>query len=316
MKISNIRKLPDYLRRLRADVDSLHDFYLGVNHRVFANTKSIQDLKKLNTELENKITNLNLQIIELEHMVRISSIRQKSSGVPNKVKTQLFADNHLLDQFYLELENNLRGSESEIMQKQKPYIKRFSQAAIDYKKYPVVDLGSGRGEFLELLSQNKIRGIGVDLNETMVERMHKKGLEAVNNDAITYLRESKSSSLGGVVGFHIAEHIPFDQLIELVSEARRVLVPGGFLLLETPNPESLQVGAFTFHYDPSHLKPIPPALLEFTAKFRGFERTEIIRLAPEIDETEIKDLEKKDQHLADAYRRLFGPRDYALLAYK
>jgi hypothetical protein len=100
-----------------------------------------------------------------------------------------------------------------------------------------------------------------------------------------------------------------------MAEAQRCLVKGGILLLETPNPESLFVGAFTFHYDPSHLKPLPPAIVQFSALFKGFEKAEIMRMQPELTEKQIKEA-TKNPTLQGALQRLYGPRDYALVAYK
>jgi O-antigen chain-terminating methyltransferase len=113
----------------------------------------------------------------------------------------------------------------------------------------------------------------------------------------------------------LAEHIPFDQLLTLLAESYRVLSKGGVLILETPNPENVYVGAFTFHYDPSHLKPLPPAVIEFSARFKGFPRTEIVRFQPELTKEQI-DIATKNTKLRDALQRLYGPRDYALVAYK
>lgn len=310
MKARNVLKLPAYLHQLRKDLDLLFEEQSETQD-------IINNLKTLDAKLEEHVNQLIQRQTELEHLVNVAT-RQKNTPKKNESNPQQnrFVDNHLLDQFYMELENNLRGSEKEVKDKQRTYISRFKKTGLNYRNTPVVDLGSGRGEFLAILNENNIRGIGVDLNESMVERSKAKGLETVNEDALEYLIKAKSNSLGAVCGFHLAEHIPFEQLLTLISEARRALAPGGFLLLETPNPESLFVGAFTFHYDPSHLKPLPPALLEFAAKFRGFEKTEIIRLQPEVVEKELEDLAEKDPRLAQTYERIFGPRDYALVAYK
>jgi SAM-dependent methyltransferase len=179
----------------------------------------------------------------------------------------------------------------------------------------VVDLGCGRGEFLDLLTEQGFKAIGVDMNEAMVKRAREHGFEAVLNDGISYLMEQQSGTLSGVTGFHLVEHIPFDQALLLMAEAHRCLAKGGVLLLETPNPESLFVGAFTFHYDPSHLKPLPPAVMQFAARFKGFRRADILRAQPELSEADIKKA-TTNPNLQGALRRLYGPRDYALVAYK
>jgi SAM-dependent methyltransferase len=317
VKITKIARLPEYLRTLRRDLNTLSEKADSITAEIHSISAQIADMKQRTDKMEYRLNELGQRDSELEHMLNVSL--HIKNGLTKETKDHpeaRFVDNHLLDKFYLELENNLRGTEDEVKTKQKVYLSLFKQAQVDYKEHPVIDLGAGRGEFLALLQESNIRGIGVDLNESMVKRIISKNIEAVTDDATGYLEKAKSDSLGAIVGFHIAEHLPFNQLVTLISEARRTLVEGGFLLLETPNPENLSVGAFTFHYDPSHLKPIPPALLEFVARFKGFEATEVMRLQPELDQKEINRLVKENKQLAEVYKRLFGPRDYALVAYK
>ena len=81
-----------------------------------------------------------------------------------------------------------------------------------------------------------------------------------------------------VSAFHLVEHVPIDYLIDLLNECYRVLAETGLLILETPNPENLTVGTWSFHMDPTHNKPLPPLLLEFLVQNAGFEDTAIVRL--------------------------------------
>jgi SAM-dependent methyltransferase len=308
-----ITKLPDYIRSLRRDIDELFDLLRSQNHEVVSlKQKEADDFRQAHKELED----MRARNAELEHMVHTLKLSAKAAkagkrAAPDK---ELFADNHDLDTFYLEFENRFRGTEAEIQKKQEPYVKLFEKSGLG-KKYPIVDLGCGRGEFLDLLNKKNLQAVGVDLNESMVERAKAKGFAAVNDEGIHYLMQQKSNSLAGVTGFHLAEHIPFESLLVLMAEAQRCLVKGGILLLETPNPESLFVGAFTFHYDPSHLKPLPPAIVQFSALFKGFEKAEIMRMQPELTEKQIKEA-TKNPTLQGALQRLYGPRDYALVAYK
>ncbi len=311
MKITNF---PEYLRNLRKGVDELFQLVQKLNYRVLAVTA---DESKHYHELSSELEKIRVRNAELEHMVRLVKNQKPSSSAVSSTKpaeSELFADNHELDAFYLEFENKFRGNEAEIQKKQQPYIKIFEKSGLG-KKYPIVDLGCGRGEFLDLLTKSKMQAIGVDLNEAMVDRAKEKGFQAVNDEGINYLMQQKSNSLAGITGFHLAEHIPFEKLLTLMAEAERCLVKGGILILETPNPESLFVGAFTFHYDPSHLKPLPPAIVQFSAMFKGFEKAEILRLQPELTKKEIE-AATKNPTIQGALQRLYGPRDYALVAYK
>jgi SAM-dependent methyltransferase len=141
-----------------------------------------------------------------------------------------------------------------------------------------VDLGCGRGEWLEVLLENGFDAQGVDLDVQMLAACDKKGLRTTCEDAISFLEKLNSHSHLLISGFHIAEHLRFSQLQILVKEALRVLKPGGLLILETLNPENVQVSTLTFYLDPTYHHPIPPELLSFMTVYYGFERTKVVRL--------------------------------------
>jgi O-antigen chain-terminating methyltransferase len=141
-----------------------------------------------------------------------------------------------------------------------------------------LDLGCGRGEWLELLGENGFDARGVDLDEGMLAACNERGLNAQHGDALAALRAQADDSLALVSAFHLVEHLPFDLVQELISEALRVLRPGGLLIMETPNPENLTVGATSFYRDPTHLHPLPPDLLGFATEHAGYARQRIVRL--------------------------------------
>lgn len=195
------------------------------------------------------------------------------------------------------------------------YLPYFKALKTDFSQYPVIDIGCGRGEMLKLLGKNKINALGIDLNETMVKRAEELGFSAVQADALEYLAGLEKSSVSAITGFHIVEHIPFNTLLRLFQECYRVLRPGGVMIFETPNPESIHVGSFSFYFDPSHLHPIPPEILAFAAENRGFESVEILRLHPKRDDYD-KTTNLRDERLSELTSRFFGPQDYAIIAKK
>ncbi|MFZ6875200.1 class I SAM-dependent methyltransferase [Undibacterium sp. Di27W] len=219
------------------------------------------------------------------------------------------------DQFYLEFEALFRGSRADIKQRLQaylPYLSHISEQAKDARKM-VIDVGCGRGEWLELLDEQGIPAMGVDMNISMVNACLDQGFLVRHADAIAYLREQPAGSVGAVTGFQIIEHLPFEQLIALFDAAHHALCPGGVIIFETPNPENLKVGACNFYFDPTHLHPIVPQVAEFMARQRGFAHTEILRLHPYPDDhllhgdTEVEALLNKE---------LFGPQDYAVIGRK
>ena len=163
------------------------------------------------------------------------------------------------------------------------------------------------------MKENGIPAQGIDLNEKMVARAKDQGLNVSQADVISFLEKQKSNSFSVITGFHLAEHIPFQLLIRMVEECYRVLAPGGILILETPNPESIQVSTLSFYYDPSHLNPIPPDLLAFTAESRGFDKVDILRMHPLDENYEKVDQSETVNMLA---KRLLGPQDYAIIGHK
>ncbi len=181
------------------------------------------------------------------------------------------------NQFYLQLENRFRGSEQQITERLQQYVPLLEELEKNTSRV-ALDIGCGRGEWLGLLGKRQWQAVGIDLNAAMVESCQKQGLNAQEQDALTYLTSLPDQSQSLITGFHIAEHISFDSLLEIIQQAYRVLLPQGVLVLETPNPENLQVGTHTFYMDPSHRHPLPPQLLQFSAQEQGFLQVDIRRM--------------------------------------
>ena len=151
-----------------------------------------------------------------------------------------------------------------------------------------IDLGCGRGEWLELMREIGFDAIGIDVDEAMLAACRELGLATQTGDAIAYLKALPDESVVLVSAFHLVEHIPFASLQSLVQEALRVLTRGGLLILETPNPENIVVATTNFYLDPTHQRPIPPLLLSFLAEHYGFDRVKIVRLQEPRELTELQ----------------------------
>ena len=183
--------------------------------------------------------------------------------------------------FYSDFEERFRGTCEEIAKRQSIYLPILEKAEIFKSDAPILDIGCGRGEWLKLLGQRGYKARGVDLNEKFVLEGQQKGLDIVSGEAIQYLHNQPAGYFSAVTSFHLVEHLPSAQLVEFAAEIFRVLRPGGVMILETPNPENIAVGACSFYLDPSHLAPIPPGLLQFISAQAGFSSPCVARVNAE-----------------------------------
>lgn len=216
------------------------------------------------------------------------------------------------DSFYRQFEDAFRGTRGDIASRVEIYVPVVAEANAGTKGYPILDIGCGRGEWLDVVKKHGLTGRGVDANPVMVAECVGRGLQVVAADAQSYLRSLESSSMGAVTAMHIVEHLPFGELLAVVEEALRVLCPGGVLIMETPNPENLSVGSNTFYLDPTHRRPIPPPLLEFVVRRLGFVDIAILRLHPRPEEDWLTAGQGVDRGRLN--QLLFGPQDYAIIA--
>jgi len=182
------------------------------------------------------------------------------------------------DSFYRGFEDLHRGSRHEIMRRLQVYLPFVIPVAQANPSAECLDLGCGRGEWLELMAEYGINAMGVDIDEAMLNAAKSQGLKVILKDALDALKTQADNSITFVTAFHLVEHLLFSQVQELIQQAHRVLVPGGVLILETPNPDNLVVASCNFYLDPSHIKPIPSLLLSFAANYAGFARTKFIGL--------------------------------------
>lgn len=225
------------------------------------------------------------------------------------------------EELYEDLEDTFRGSRDHVRALTAEYLPDVESVP---GKGAVVDVGCGRGEWLEVLRDAEIDAYGVDTNQVVVDRCLARGLDVRAGDALVHLRELPEGSVRAVTSFHLVEHLSLDTLIGLIDAALLALRPEGLLILETPNPSNLNVGASSFYLDPTHIKPVHPQFLQFLLESRGFADVEVRYLHPEdVPRLEAQDLAghqddpARAQGLVDRINwALAGPLDYAVLARK
>lgn len=197
-----------------------------------------------------------------------------------QIENMVAEEDHLLNAMYVGFEDKFRGTRQDIKERQKIYLPFLKSAGAGTEKRPVLDVGCGRGEWLELLKENGLKAKGVDANQVMQQTCEELDLDVEMGDALEFLRNQKGSSLGAVTGFQIVEHLSTKEMVALFDESMRALKPAGIVIFETPNPENILVGSCTFYTDPTHNRPIPPDTLFYLLENRGFVKPEIVRSSP------------------------------------
>jgi 2-polyprenyl-3-methyl-5-hydroxy-6-metoxy-1,4-benzoquinol methylase len=199
-----------------------------------------------------------------------------------------------------------RGSEDRIREQQKCYVARFLGAPGE-----ILDIGCGRGEFLEAAKAAGLAARGIDQSHDSVALCRSKGLEVEQADMFAYLESLADGSLGGAYCAQVVEHLPpvaVPHLVKLLSQKLRL---DALVAIETPNPECLAIFATHFYLDPTHTRPVPSPLLRFYLESAGFGSIEIQSLTPAVDSMPAL------AELPPAVREtFFGGLDYAIVARK
>ncbi|RZD17594.1 MAG: class I SAM-dependent methyltransferase [Candidatus Acididesulfobacter diazotrophicus] len=264
---------------LDGNIDILKAKFSELNDNVNITNDNVN---RTNQDIFRQIKDHKLNIIDMQRRLMLI-LEEARKMLPEPFSTQqidniLKEEDHIFDAMYATFEDKFRGTREDIKNRQKVYLPFVQEAYDKTVGASIIDVGCGRGEWLELLKESGFDAKGIELNKIMINICNELNLSVVEADAIDYLRSLPANSLCVVTGFHIIEHLPFKTLITLFDESFRVLKPGGIVIFETPNPENLIVGACTFYTDPSHIKPLVPATMQFIAEERGFSKVEIKRL--------------------------------------
>ena len=266
-----------------------------------ANTVQVQkrlweDLQKIKAEYESLIYS------------ELRTLRQKQippQGAPAIAALAARADEPIpID--WMRFANAFRGSEERIRSNQARYIARFQGTQGE-----ILDLGCGRGEFLEAAREAGLHARGIDLSQESIALCRSKGLDAEVADIFEYLAAAPDRSFGGLYCSQVVEHLSPSRLPVLIQLLGRKLRPGALAAFETPNPECLAIFATHFYIDPTHTRPVPAVLLRFYLEEAGFGNVEMEWLEPAVET--MPALADLPQSVRES---LFGGLDYALFARK
>lgn len=210
------------------------------------------------------------------------------------------------DFLYRRLEDALRGDVD---------VAEYVAYARDHQ--PVLDIGCGRGEFLEACRKGGIESRGFDVNERSVADLQKRGFDVALAGIPQCFEGIKHGSIGSIVAMHVVEHLPVEHLFAFFAQSARVLRPAGLMMIETPNAESLAVSASDFWRDPTHLAPRHPAALTLLAREHGFTVEKIGAVHPLPEGNAIApsadDPPSLRRLIEVINQRLFAPQDLRLI---
>jgi len=219
---------------------------------------------------------------------------------------------------YAAFERRFRGDAADVRARLQGYAQLFAGNG------PVVDLGCGRGEFLDALVAAGIAAQGVDGNARFVGECRARGLDVVQGDLLAHLRSLGDGALGGVFAAQVAEHLTPATLQDMLRESHRVLRKDGLLLLETVNPRSLYSLLEVFHRDLTHERPLHPDTLSFLAAAAGFADVRVEMKAPVEASSRLQPVPAEglpprtagilNENLDRLNAILYGPQEYALFA--
>jgi 2-polyprenyl-3-methyl-5-hydroxy-6-metoxy-1,4-benzoquinol methylase len=271
---------------------ALERFSLDIQKRLWA------DLERIRLEYERLIYS---ELRTIRQRAQITGASQASTPATTPADSSTAS----LPFDYARFAERFRGSEEYVKAGQQFYLPYFAECR------NVLDIGCGRGEFLEMMRAANVPAKGIDLRPESVATTRHKGLDAEIADLFVYLESLPEASLDGIFCSQVVEHLPPDRLPEMVRLCATRLQRNGILAIETPNPECLAIFATHFYLDPTHHRPVPHPLLAFYLEEFGIGNIEVRKLSPAIES--MPSLASLPEDFRNAF---FGGLDYAILGRK
>lgn len=277
-----------------------------IHNQVRYNNYSINTLNEISKFLHNLDESVKKQINVVE------LIKDDQNILQNEI-TRLWSEvDPDLKWKYLEFENQFRGSEERISNNQLNYLPIVEKAFAKISSGYLIDVGCGRGEFLQLLKDKGLAAKGIENSPTFVEYNMERDRNVIQSDINNFLNVTNDNSLVGITAFQVIEHFSPSYLLNFLQLAFQKIAIGGVIILETVNPMSLY-SLMHYWYDFSHKKPIPSDILKFYLENAGFSEIEFNL----INEVPLKDrLNGDDENTKKLNQILFNPQDYCIIGWK
>jgi SAM-dependent methyltransferase len=290
----------------------------AVNERItpliHSEQQRLGDAETLLLHVEDRVKTLSQTLVRTRQQVSelASDVRTAERNLPvdgaRVREDQTNDDLREWDDLYAAFEEEFRGSPEEVEERLKYYLPLLQELNADSR---ILDLGSGRGDWLHLLRKEGFKPHAIEVNEVFAERSRNEGFDVTHGDVMVYLGQQPDDSLDLITAFHLIEHMNAGKLFRLLDEIKRTLKPGGKMFIETPSPENIIVAACNFYADPTHHKPVNPHTLMFVLRQKGFVELGLQFLHP-IDDGPFRACEGSEQ----LNLWFYGPRDYSVIARK
>lgn len=251
------------------------------NSRIEKNDLALQEQKNSIGSLENTISGFEKKINRLpeliqeqriaiegleKHLRLLSEEHNRQTQIQSQIQNFIDYDDNkyqlqnLLEKTphfdYLQFENQFRGSEEMIKERQQYYLKYFEGCV------NVLDIGCGRAEFIELAQKNEIGVTGIDMEANNQIYCRQKGIEIIHGDVFPFLVNNEDNTFDGIFSSQVIEHLPFRRLQQLAHLFYQKVKPGSYIVLETVNP-LCPLALQHFYTDLTHEKPLFPKVLRF-----------------------------------------------------
>ncbi|MBC2581572.1 bifunctional 2-polyprenyl-6-hydroxyphenol methylase/3-demethylubiquinol 3-O-methyltransferase UbiG [Clostridium sp. DJ247] len=320
----NLKRLDNHIEKLTTKWDII-SFWKVTSHRKYIGKFIIffkrltrkftfwyidpiaQQQRDFNSNVVQTINNISVLLEDIND--KVNAIQK--SMIEKDKKEELDID-------YFGFEDKFRGTQEDIKRRQTKYVEYFRD------KKNVLDIGCGRGEFLELLAENGIGATGIDINKDMVIQCQEKDLSVIESDLFDYLEAIDDDTLDGIFAAQVIEHLTPNDMLRFIRLAYRKLRKKGVIILETINPENIIAISNWFYMDLTHVRPVHPITLQFLMNSEGFELNELIysnpmencmipQLALEGVSESTDEFNKAIEHVNKV---LYGPQDYAIVSIK
>lgn len=237
----------------------------------------------------------------------VAELSRRIEQIEARLNADRFSPWYSQDHF----EQAFRGTKEELLARYVDLANQFKNCS------PVLDIGCGRGEFLELLKDLNVQARGIDLDSELLTQAKLQGLDVIQGDGLEELKSVPDNSLGGIVTIQVVEHLSKQQVLDLVSLSYDKLRVGGKIIIETVNPQSLYVYAHAFYLDPTHAQPIHPLYLSFLFTEMKFSSVDIQWRSPVEEKNKVQEIDGLGHDNVERINEiLFAPQDYVVVAIK